>query len=164
MMHLPKKQKGVSLLEVMIALLVLSIGMLGHSKIQALGIRAGTDAHLRTEATYLANDMIERMRANRPSVTSDYYATGINYAAIDCTSAPAVICSEGTAGAAADCTSSQMADEDAFTWFCEVAATLPGGNVAVSSAAGSYSIQVSWNGLDEDGNVQNRNVSATFIP
>ena len=163
-MQFPGKQNGVSLLEVLIALIVLSIGMLGHSKIQALGVRASTDAHLRTEATYLANDMIERMRANRPSVASDYYATGINYAAIDCTGAPAKICSEGTAGAAADCTSTEMADEDAFNWFCDVAASLPGGNVAVSSAAGVYSVQVSWNGLDEDGAVQNRNVSATFIP
>ncbi len=164
MMHIPVKQNGFSLLEVLIALIVLSIGMLGHSKIQALGVRASTDAHLRTEATFLASDMIERMRANRPSVASDYYATGINYAAIDCTGAPAKICSEGTAGAAVDCTSPEMADEDAFNWFCDVTATLPNGNVAVSSAAGIFSVQVSWDGLDEDGNVQNRNVSATFIP
>jgi len=162
-MHLPLKQNGFSLLEVLIALIVLSIGLLGHSKIQALGVRASTDAHLRTEATFLANDMIERMRANRPSVDSDYYA-GISYATIDCTSAPAKICSEGTAGAAADCTTTEMADEDAFNWFCDVTATLPTGAVAVSSAAGIYSVQVSWNGLDEDGNVQARNVSVTFIP
>ncbi|MGB5539039.1 MAG: type IV pilus modification protein PilV [Gammaproteobacteria bacterium] len=158
-----KQQTGFSLIEVLIALIVLSIGLLGHSKIQALSVRAGTDAHLQTEATFLANDMIERMRANRPSVASDYYA-GINYAAIDCTGAPAKICSEGTAGAAADCTSSEMADEDAFDWFCEVTATLPGGSVAVSSAAGIYSVAVSWNGLDEDGAVQARSVATTLIP
>jgi len=163
MMRVSGKQNGFSLLEVLIALIVLSIGLLGHSKIQALGVRAGTDAHLRTEAAFLANDMIERMRANRPSVTSDYYA-GISYAAIDCTSAPAKICSEGTAGTASDCTTSEMADEDAFNWFCDVTATLPNGSVTVSSAAGVYSVMVGWDGLDEDGNVQARNVAATFIP
>ena len=162
-MKVLKQQTGFSLLEVLIALVVLSIGLLGHSKIQALSVRAGTDAHLRTEATFLANDMIERMRANRPSVASGYYA-GISYATIDCTGAPAKICSEGTAGAAADCTTTEMADEDAFNWFCDVTAALPNGGVAVSSAAGVYSVQVSWDGLDENGNVQNRNVSATFIP
>ncbi len=162
-MELRVKQNGFSLLEVLIALIVLSIGLLGHSKIQALGVRASSDANLRTEATFLANDMIERMRANRPSVTSDYYA-GISYSTIDCTSAPAKICSEGTAGAAADCTTTEMADEDAFNWFCDVTATLPNGGVAVSSAAGVYSVQVSWDGLDEDGNVKNRDVSANFIP
>jgi len=163
MMERPVKQNGFSLLEVLIALIVLSIGLLGHSKIQALGVRASSDANLRTEATFLANDMIERMRANRPSVTSDYYA-GISYSTIDCASAPAKICSEGTAGSAADCTTTEMADEDAFNWFCDVTATLPNGGVAVSSAAGVYSVQVSWDGLDEDGNVVNRNVSANFIP
>ena len=160
-MSLSVKQNGFTLLEVLIALIVLSIGLLGHSKIQALGVRAGTN--LRTEATFLANDMIERMRANRPSVASDYYA-GINYAAIDCTSAPAKICSEGTAGTASDCTSTEMADEDAFNWFCDVTASLPNGNVAVSSAAGVYSVLVGWDGLDEDGNVQAHNVSTSFIP
>ena len=160
-MSLSVKQNGFTLLEVLIALIVLSIGLLGHSKIQALGVRAGTDANLRTEATFLANDMI--MRANRPSVASDYYA-GINYAAIDCTSAPAKICSEGTAGTASDCTSTEMADEDAFNWFCDVTASLPNGNVAVSSAAGVYSVLVGWDGLDEDGNVQAHNVSTSFIP
>jgi len=163
-MSLSVKQKGFSLLEVLIALIVLSIGLLGHSKIQALGVRAGTDANLRTEATFLVNDMIERMRANRPSVTSNYYA-GINYAAIDCTSAPAKICSEGTAGSASDCNTTEMADEDAFNWFCDVTSSLPNGNVAITSpAAGVYSVLVGWDGLDEDGVVQARNVSANFIP
>ena len=157
------RQTGFSLLEVLIALIVLSIGLLGHSKIQALGVRASADAHLRTEATFLANDMIERMRANRPSVASNYYA-GINYAAIDCTGAPAKICSEGTAGTAADCSTIEMADEDAFNWFCDVTSSLPNGGVAVSSAAGVYSVAVNWNGLDEDGNVQPKTVSTTFIP
>ena len=151
------------MLEVLVALVVLSIGLLGHSKLQALGVRAATDSHLRTEATFLANDMIERMRANRPSVTSNYYA-GISYATIDCTSAPAKICSEGTAGSAVDCTTTEMADEDAFNWFCEVTATLPNGSVAVSSAAGVYSVQVGWDGLDEDGLVKAWDMSATFIP
>lgn len=157
------RQAGFSLLEVLIALLILSIGLLGHSKIQALSIRASTDAHLRTEATFLANDMIERMRANRPAVASNYYA-GINYAAIDCSAAPASICSEGMAGSASVCSTTAMADEDAFTWTCDVRSSLPGGSVAVSSAAGVYSVAVNWNGLDESGNGVPGTVSTTFIP
>jgi type IV pilus assembly protein PilV len=157
------RQNGFTLLEVLIALVVLSIGLLGVSKIQALGLRASADANLRTEATFLANDMIERMRANRPSTASGYYA-GIGYGAIDCTTPVAKVCSEGTAGAANDCTTTEIADEDAYNWFCQVSASLPNAAVAVSSAAGVYSVQVSWDGLDEQGAVQTRNVSATFIP
>lgn len=152
------------MLEVLIALVVLAIALLGHSKIQALGVRAGTNAHLKTEATFLANDMIERMRANRPSVTSDYYATGINYAALDCTVPPATICSEGTAGAAADCSTTEIADEDAWTWYCDVTNSLPGGTVAVGSAVGVFTVGVTWNDLDDDGVVVARTVSTTFIP
>jgi type IV pilus assembly protein PilV len=162
-MYSPRTQIGFSLLEVLIALVVLSIGLLAHTKIQALGVRASAEANLRTQATFLVNDMMERMRANREASKTDYYAV-IDYTAIDCSADPPKICSEGTAGDAEDCTADEMADEDATNWFCSVAATLPGGNVAVSFSDPLYSIQVSWDGLDEDGNVQNQNVSATFRP
>jgi type IV pilus assembly protein PilV len=160
----PRTQIGFSLLEVLIALVVLSIGLLGHSKIQALGVRASAEANLRTQATFLVNDMMERMRTNRAASSHNSYYADNDYTAIDCTADPPKICSEGTAGAAEDCTAEEMADEDAHQWFCSVAATLPGGNVSVAFADPSYSIQVNWNGLDEDGNVQTQNVSATFIP
>ncbi|MGB5606702.1 MAG: type IV pilus modification protein PilV [Gammaproteobacteria bacterium] len=158
-----QKQKGTTLLEVLIAVLILSIGLLGHSKIQALGVRAATDANLRTQATTLANEMIERLRANRPAADSGYYST-IDYASIDCNAGPAKICSEGTAGSASDCTMDEIANEDAVHWFCAVQDSIPNGNVAVSVAAGVYSIQVSWDGLDENGATQSRNVSSMFIP
>jgi type IV pilus assembly protein PilV len=159
-----RTQRGFSLLEVLIALVVLSIGLLAHSKIQALGIRACTEANLQSQATFLVNDMMERMRANREASSHNPYYADIDYTAIDCSTDPSKICSEGTAGAAEDCTADEMADEDAHNWFCSVATTLPGGNVAVAFADPSYSIQVNWNGLDENGNLQNQNVSATFIP
>jgi hypothetical protein len=104
------------------------------------------------------------MRANRPSVVSNYYAAGINYAALDCSAPPARICSEGAAGAAADCSSTEIADEDAHTWYCDVTSSLPGGTVAVGSAAGVFSVAVTWNDLDGNGNVKARTVSTTFIP
>ena len=162
-MQIIRRQIGVSLIEVMIALFILSIGMLGQAKIQALGVRAGTDANLRTQATYLLNEMMERLRANRPAADSEYYAS-INYASIDCNVAPAKVCSESTASTAAECTTNELADEDAIYWFCDVMDTLPNGNVAVSASTGVYSIQVGWDGLDESGITQSRNVSATFIP
>ena len=159
----PKSQIGFSLLEVLIALVVLSVGLLGHSKIQALGVRASAEANLRTQATFLVNDMMERMRANRQAAQTDHYAL-IDYAAIDCTADPPKYCSETAADAAEDCTANEIADEDARHWSCDVAATLPSGSVAVAFADPSYSVQVRWDGLDEDGNVQTQDVSATFIP
>jgi type IV pilus assembly protein PilV len=162
-MRTKQAQKGVTLIEVLVAAFVLSVGLLGHSKIQALGVRAGTDANIRTQATYLLTEMMERMRANRPAADSNYYAT-FAYASVDCAAAPAKVCSEGVAGSAVQCSTDEIATEDARQWFCDVRNILPNGNVAVSAAANVYSIQVSWDGLDENGNTQNRNVSAAFIP
>jgi type IV pilus assembly protein PilV len=155
--------KGFSLIEILIALIVLSIGLLGHTKTLSVGLRATTDANLRTQATYLVNEMVERMRSNRPAAHSGYYAE-IDYAGINCSINPAKICSEGVAGTAVECTTNELADEDSYHWLCQVQSTLPGGEVSVSTSAGVYSIQTRWDGLDEHGNVQVRNVSASFIP
>jgi type IV pilus assembly protein PilV len=59
-----KLQSGFSLLEVMISVLVLAIGLLGLTALQAQGLRGGSGAHMRAQATLLAYDMMERLRAD----------------------------------------------------------------------------------------------------
>jgi len=58
------KQRGFTLLEVLIALLVLSIGLLGLAALQTTGLRSNEMASMRTTATQLAYDISDRMRAN----------------------------------------------------------------------------------------------------
>ena len=65
-------EKGFTLLEVLIALLVLSIGLLGLAALQTTGLRSNQMASIRTTATQLAYDITDRMRANDKS-------TGISY-------------------------------------------------------------------------------------
>lgn len=66
-------QCGFSLLEVLIAVLVLSIGLLGLAGLHAVGLRSVDSANLRTQATVLAQDILERMRANRDAaIAGDY--------------------------------------------------------------------------------------------
>ena len=55
--------RGFSLLEVMIALLVLSIGMLGIAGLQAAAVRHNEDAKIRTQASFAMNSIINRMKA-----------------------------------------------------------------------------------------------------
>ena len=62
--HRPPRQHGFSLIEVLIAMLVLAIGLLGMAQMQASGIRSTHGAYLRTQATLLAGDMLDSMRAN----------------------------------------------------------------------------------------------------
>lgn|GEM_PF-3143371 len=151
------------MIEVLIVLLVLSFGLLGHAKLQSLGVRASTEANFRTQAAFMTNEIVERMRANRPAAVSGYYAA-IDYSAIDCSTPPAKICSEGTAGAASDCTPNELAYEDTFQWSCSIKNEIPNGNILLGYIAGRYSIQTSWDSIDEDGAVQNKNVSVAFIP
>jgi type IV pilus assembly protein PilV len=66
-------QRGFSLLEVLVAVLVLSIGLLGLAGLYAVGLRSVDSANLRTQATILAEDMLERMRANREAATAGAY-------------------------------------------------------------------------------------------
>ena len=59
-----RRQRGFSLLEVLIAILVLSIGLLGLAQMQSIGLRSTHSAYLRTQATLLAGDILDSMRAN----------------------------------------------------------------------------------------------------
>jgi type IV pilus assembly protein PilV len=61
------KSRGMTLVEILIALLILSIGLLGLASLQTLSLRFNTSAYYRTQATQLAYDIADRMRANRAS-------------------------------------------------------------------------------------------------
>lgn len=66
-------QAGFSLIEALIAALVLGIGLLGIAGMTAAGLRSTDSANLRTQATILAEDILERMRANRAAaIAGDY--------------------------------------------------------------------------------------------
>ena len=64
----PRNSEGFTLLEALIALLVLSIGLLGLAALQARGLAYSHDAYVRSQATFLAYDIVERMRARRMQI------------------------------------------------------------------------------------------------
>lgn len=64
---------GFSLVEVLVALVVLSIGLLGVAGLQTRGVRDNHGAYLRTQATLGAKDLVDRMRANRPAALAGDY-------------------------------------------------------------------------------------------
>lgn len=66
-------QKGVTLIEVLIALVILSIGLVGLATLQTVGLRANHSAYLRSQAVIMAYNVVDRMRANRPAATSGAY-------------------------------------------------------------------------------------------
>lgn len=63
-------QQGFTLLEVLIAMVILSIGLLGIAALQGLGLRSSQGAYLTSQAGLLAYDMADRIRANPETVVS----------------------------------------------------------------------------------------------
>lgn len=66
-----RHQAGFTMIEVLITVLVLSIGLLGLAALQATGLKESQMAYMRSQAVLLAYDMADRIRAN--SVQSDQY-------------------------------------------------------------------------------------------
>jgi type IV pilus assembly protein PilV len=71
----PKSQQGVMLLEALVAILIFSIGIIAVMGMQAASISQVTQAKYRTDASYLANQIIGKMWVDQPSLAS-YAGTG----------------------------------------------------------------------------------------
>ncbi|WP_111658189.1 type IV pilus modification protein PilV [Isoalcanivorax indicus] len=78
MLRTRAKQRGFSLMEVLVALLILSIGLLGLAGLQTRGIQMNHSAHLASQANYLGYDILDRMRANREAALAGNYNRRLN--------------------------------------------------------------------------------------
>lgn len=114
------RQKGFSLLEVLVAFLILSVGLLGVASLQATSIRAGTSSMLRTLSLLSSQEIIERMQANTSAIPS--YASALSGAP----TAPTPRCSQQNGAIAAACTPEQLAINDVFEWKQNLAAQFGG--------------------------------------
>lgn len=126
-----KYQKGVGLVEVMVALILLAIAILGFTALQLRAVSASLEASNNVHAVNLARDMSERMRMNRDGVS----VYGSNYerttSTVDC--------------ATKYCTPAEMAQYD-FR-IVQNKATDLGMNIAIRTCQNAYKLQciyVSW--------------------
>jgi len=105
-----RKSKGFSLVEVLIALIIMSVGMLGIAGLYVQSMQAGRTSMLRHHAVTLAGDIADRIRAN-PTAGAAYTATpGQDNSCV----------AQG-----ANCDASQMADHDIFLWRTQALEFLP---------------------------------------
>ena len=74
-------QKGFTLMEVLVALVILSIGLLGVAGMQINGMKGNHNAFLRSQALQYAYEMLDMMRANRTAATSATYTSNYTIAA-----------------------------------------------------------------------------------
>jgi type IV pilus modification protein PilV len=69
--------KGFTLMEVLVALAVLSIGLLGMAGMQLFSLKSSHNAYLRTQATTAAHELVNKMRANREEALAGSYDTAL---------------------------------------------------------------------------------------
>ena len=163
-----QSERGVGLIEVLVALLVLSFGFLVSANMQTLGMRSNQEAYYQSQAQMLLNDMMDRMRNNRAGLLQGAYddkSTG---------SSTRPACYSSGCGAA------DMATLDLFEWsanfqslrdetgFVPVLPVANDGSPATGTisdpdANGVYTLSLSWEQV-EDGTVTTEAVSVKFIP
>jgi type IV pilus assembly protein PilV len=149
------RQSGFSLVEALVALLVLSVGLLGIAGLFVESVRSSRTALLRTQAIHLVGDMADRIRAN--ATARDAYDTGA-YAG-----APAERdCAPTPDSAGGNCSSAALAEDDLARWVAAVRGALPALDDAPPqaeveyvepAATGTperYRITVSWREPGED--------------
>jgi type IV pilus assembly protein PilV len=110
-------QSGFTMVEVLIALIVLAIGLLGLAGLQASALRNDQAAFMRTQATVLAYDIADRMRANNAAVIAGNYS-------YDPAADPAPVASAGC-NTLAGCPAAQMAGNDLSEWLVSLNTYLP---------------------------------------
>ena len=139
------RQAGVSLIEVLVAILIISIGVLGYAGLQLRALNSTEHAHYMTQATALAQDVVERVAANPQQFAT--YANPDNW---DQTLMGETLPSNWNAclGTGADCTPAQMAESDILQarWFASQ--MLPNGTVLGEECEDSmaFCITVAWSG------------------
>jgi len=130
----PKKAGGFTLIEVLIAMVIMSVGMLGIAGLYVTSMQAGRTSILRHNAVTLAGDVADRIRANPRAAAS--------YALAD-TGAPSPCVALAT-----NCTRDEMAANDIYLWSQQARDTMPNGTVAIvfnnGVAPPTYQITVSW--------------------
>lgn len=121
-----KQQKGFSLIEVLVTMVIISFGLLGIAGVIVNALKNNNSSYARTQASVLANDIIDRMRANRKTAETSPFAYNLALGA-----APA---------------GSGVVLNDLSQWRAALAAAMPSGTGSVSMADPTkVTIVIQWN-------------------
>lgn len=163
----PRQQSGFSLIEVMIAALILSIGILGVAGLQIISLKGTHQSHMKDQAANLVHELTERMHSNKQAVINGDYE--IDSQSFNCTTTTLPAC----IGSGTNCSSTDIANFDLNTLICGYKAgtapntggvkantadhviSLVGGRLQVTCAGGScvngdIQIEMEWTEQDLD--------------
>ncbi|MES3009118.1 MAG: type IV pilus modification protein PilV [Pseudomonadota bacterium] len=166
---LPALLRGTTLLEILISLLIVAIGLLGIVSLQTASLRYSQSAYLRSQATVLASDMLERVLANQHGVVLGAYEGQTGALSSSCTTP-------------SGCDAAVMAGNDIAEWQSALQQDLPEGAGVVcvdatpedgtpqanecdepgGGTASAYAVKVWWD--DDRDAVAERRITLSFRP
>jgi type IV pilus assembly protein PilV len=126
----PARAAGFTIVEVLVSLVILSIGLLGIAKLVLYSAHSNDSAYLRSQATQLAYEILDNMRANPTAVAAGNYNTPLSAAA----TSPGFSCLNTNCPSAAN-----LALYDVYVWKSRLAAGAPT-NGALPSGQGSVTV------------------------
>ena len=181
-------QRGVGIIEVLVALVVVSFGVLGMASLQLTGMKHSTGGFNRSKALMFTENVAARMRINSVGVEKAYYGNFDSAAGLGCGTNPKICQATPSNLNPESCTAQELATFDLFTVACgdidsssnarEGATTaLPGGQITVTcdsttsgvcDANSTHTITVSWQEgsgtSDEKTDVLNKLVQVRLQP
>ncbi len=165
------RQTGVGLIEVLLAVVILSIGFLAAAQMQIEGMQANQAALFSSQANFMLRDMTDRMRANPQGVSNGLYDT------MDTTTnvtLPTCITSQ------AACSPADLATADLYNWRSKFYAppgstnfvpSLPSsasiqarGDITYDAANDTYTLTTYWSETDDDGVAIEQQLQVMFAP
>lgn len=126
---------GFTLIEVLVSILVLSLGLLGLAGLQVNALKSGHGSYLKNQATALSYEIAERIRSNRSAAEAGLYD-------IDTSQLPATApdCENNS------CSANEMAHYDLTEWKNAIATQLPAGDGAISRSGELVTVELFWDG------------------
>ncbi|GIU22917.1 type IV pilus modification protein PilV [Shewanella schlegeliana] len=148
------KEKGLSLIEVLVALVILTVGLVGVFNLHIISKRGSFESFQQTQAAYLANDIVSRIKLNRSQLMSysGTYTGALSLPSKACDVAP---------GGAVICTTTETRIWDLYQWeqlILGSSETINGANVGGldtatacidAKASGEVTVVLSWRGMNK---------------
>lgn len=138
-----KHTAGFSLLETLIALLVLAIGLLGLASLQTIGLKFNQQSYQRTQAVVLAYDIIDRIRANPTGKNAGLY-NSVSESAL-----PSITAGQCTT-TTSPCDATAIANFDIYSWKTNIATLLAEGKGSISTTSARRTVTIRWSESGDD--------------
>jgi type IV pilus assembly protein PilV len=144
------KHRGFTLVEVLIAMMILAVGLLGLAALQASGLKSNQSAYYRSQATQLAYDISDRMRVNVS--VSDKYRSDIMKP--EEAKQQLASCVPQKLPVTTPCTPEMMAEHDLFEWNEAIKSILPSATGTITSPTTpidkTYTVTITWDENRDD--------------